>query len=136
MALRVLVADGNVDAADSVAHLLTLWGYEVQVAYTAADALKAADYHDPDVTLLEIILPEEGGVQVADKLRGRTDLIAVSGVGYEDFRRCYPAAGFRHYLQKPVNPELLRRLLRSLEGSDNPGPSSEAAPHADRPQRR
>lgn len=137
MSLRVLVADGNVDAADSVARLLTLWGYDTQIAYRAADALKVADYHDPDVTLLDVVLPEEGGVQVAERLRGRTTLIAVTGIGYEDFQRCYPGAGFSHYLQKPVSPELLHRLLRSLErpGQD-PSPSAEPRPHVDRPQRR
>jgi|SRR5581483_11711191 len=136
MSLRVLVADGNVDAADSVGHLLSLWGYDVQIAYTAADALKAADYHDPDVTLLDIVLPEEGGVQVAERLRGRTHLIAVTGIGYEDYQRCYPSAGFSHYLQKPVNPELLHRLLRSLERIESAGTPLDAASHADHSQRR
>jgi DNA-binding response OmpR family regulator len=67
------------------------------------------------VTLLEIVLPEEGGVQVAERLRGRTTLIAVTGIDYEDFQRCYPSAGFSHYLQKPVNPELLHHAPYTAE---------------------
>jgi response regulator RpfG family c-di-GMP phosphodiesterase len=64
-ACRVLVVDGNRDAADSTAMLLRLYGYQALQAYTAASGLELARIFRPHVILSEMILGELGGCGLA-----------------------------------------------------------------------
>jgi len=66
---RVLLADDNRDAADSLALLLSIEGHEVRVAYGGAAALSLAQSFRPEVALLDIGMPDVDGYQVARALR-------------------------------------------------------------------
>lgn len=114
--VSVLVVDDNVDAADSLARVLTLAGYQTTVAYEAAAALAIAARQHPEVVLLDIGLPDMSGHELAHRLRrepwgARMQLIAITGWGQEDDRRRSREAGFDVHLTKPVDPELLIGLL-------------------------
>lgn len=111
MRLRVLVADGNKDSADSLSLLLDLWGYDPHVAYAGSSALELARCLAPQFVLTDIALPGLDGLELARQLRGQTTLIAVTGLGLERYRRLSREAGFQHFLIKPVEPEELRALL-------------------------
>ncbi len=67
--LRVLVVEDNVDAAESLAALLRLWGHDVRVVHDGLAALEAARGQRPEVVLLDIGLPGLDGYQVARRLR-------------------------------------------------------------------
>jgi CheY-like chemotaxis protein len=114
--LRVLVVDDNRDAADSLALLLKLWGYQPAVAYDGPSALALASADPPAAALLDIGLPGMDGCEVARRLRqapetARALLIAVTGSGREeDVRRCYEA-GIDLHVIKPADPEMLHRAL-------------------------
>jgi signal transduction histidine kinase len=114
---RLLVVDDNRDAADSLAMLLNLDGYQVSTAYTGQDAIAAANASRPDVCILDLGLPDISGYEVAQQLR-RTPglesmrLIAVTGWGQDEHRQRALEAGFDHHLTKPVDPEQLNRLLQ------------------------
>jgi signal transduction histidine kinase len=116
---KLLVVDDNVDAAQSLAMLLTLEGHQVEVAHDGPAALAAAESFKPDVVLLDIGLPGMSGLEVGQRLReqrGRDGLllIAMTGFGQEDDRRRSLEAGFDCHLVKPVNtPDLLRLLSSS-----------------------
>lgn len=121
---RILVVDDNVDAAESIAVLLGLWGYEVQLAHNGPEALRAAEKYQPEVIVLDIGLPEMSGYEVAQRLQQdpyskKAVLVAVTGYGQEDDRRRSRAAGFDYHLTKPVDPSALQQLLASL----SPGPN-------------
>ena len=84
--LRILVVDDNVDAADSIAMLLSMEGHQTRTVNTARAALLAAPEFKPDVVLLDIGLPEMDGYEVARRLRAqngsaRMRLVAVTGYG-------------------------------------------------------
>lgn len=116
VAKRVLVVDDNRDLALSLAMVLRLWGYDVQVAHDGWTALEVAQDFTPDVIFLDIGLPHLNGYEVARRLRQRpelrwTRLIAITGYGCEDARRCSREAGFDLHLTKPVDPLDLRQLL-------------------------
>jgi PAS domain S-box-containing protein len=118
---RVLVVDDNVDAAESVALLVRLWGHDVRVAYTGPEALQAAEEYQPEVVVLDIGLPGMNGYEVAGRLRQqprfqKTLLVAVTGYGQEEDRRRSEEAGFGHHLTKPVDPAALEKLLGTLTG--------------------
>ncbi len=120
-ARRVLVVDDNVDAAESVAMLLRMWGHEVRLAHTGPDALVAAEEFSPEIVVLDIGLPGMSGYEVARRLRqqptfARTVLAAVTGYGQEEDRRRSQDAGFNYHLTKPVEPETLLRLVADLLG--------------------
>jgi two-component system, sensor histidine kinase len=111
---RVLIADGNRDAADSLGQLLLLWGYEVRVAYSGPAALEAARAWRPGIVLADIVLPGLDGYQLARSLRAerqRTVLIALTGLGREVDRLRSQAAGFDHHLVKPAKLDELHQLL-------------------------
>jgi CheY-like chemotaxis protein len=113
---RVLVADDNRDAADSLAVLLRLWGYESAVAYDGPAALALAAAEPPAAALLDLALPGMDGWELARRLRrlpavGRALLVAVTGRGREeDMQRCCKA-GFDLHIFKPFDPEEVRRVL-------------------------
>ena len=113
---RVLIADDNRDAADSLSLLLELSGHEVRVAHLGETALSLAQTFRPDVALLDIGMPDLSGYEVARALRRESwatdlQLIALTGWGQDDDRRSAMAAGFDHHLTKPVDPDELGRLI-------------------------
>ena len=115
-ARRVLIADDNVDAAESLAILLRLAGHDVLVAHDGPGALHLATHERPDVVVLDIGMPGMNGYEVARCLRreawGRgLRLIAVTGWGQDEDRRRALAAGFDSHLTKPFEPEHLESLV-------------------------
>jgi len=113
---RVLIADDNKDAADSLAMLLEIDGHEVRVAHGGHAALALAQAFRPEVALLDIGMPELTGHEVATALRrepwGKTiQLIALTGWGQERDRQQALEAGFNHHLTKPVDPDQLGALI-------------------------
>ena len=91
-------------------------GHRVEVAYSATDALELAKSFVPEVCLLDIGLPDFDGNELARRLRmlpqaaGAT-LIAMTGYGRQQDREASMAAGFDHYLVKPVNTTQLADIL-------------------------
>jgi len=115
---RILVADDNRDAAESLSLLLELGGHEVRVAHLGRDALSLAGVFRPDVALLDIGMPDVSGYEVARILRQESwganmHLVAVTGWGQEEDRRRAFEAGFDQHLTKPIDPEHLMAWLES-----------------------
>ncbi len=112
---RVLVVDDNEDAADSLATLLGVMGYEVRVAYDGPEAITAADDFRPAVALLDIGLPKLSGYDIARHVRTTRGvdvlLVAITGWGQEDDRRKAREAGFDHHFTKPADFEKLVTLI-------------------------
>jgi signal transduction histidine kinase/CheY-like chemotaxis protein len=113
---RVLVADDNEDAGESLAMLLRLDGHEVEVTNNGTDAVALYDRMRPDVAILDIGMPGLSGYEVARRIRDRSKgkevvLIAVTGWGQESDKARASEAGFDHHFTKPVEPEALSALL-------------------------
>jgi signal transduction histidine kinase/ActR/RegA family two-component response regulator len=114
---RVLVADDNRDAADSLAALLRMSGHEVTVVYDGDAALAQFRLVQPDVALLDIGMPKRSGYEVASAIRqeetngAATMLVAITGWGQDRDRSTAIAAGFDHHLTKPVDPEEVQELI-------------------------
>ena len=113
---KILVADDNRDAANSLALMLELMGYIVQTAYDGIEAVAAAEVFMPDVVLLDIGMPKLTGYDAARRIRQQPQgnklvLMALTGWGQEEDKRLAKEAGFDHHLTKPVDTAVLRRLL-------------------------
>jgi signal transduction histidine kinase len=122
-AVRILIADDNADAADSLAELLRLQGHSLQVVYDGEDALAAFHRFEPHVALLDMGMPRLSGLEVVRAIRQlpagrRTVLIAVTGWGNERDRRAALDAGFDHHTVKPVDPVRLQQLIGADFGLD------------------
>jgi len=116
---RVLVVDDSWDTADSLAQLLTLWGYDAEAGYGGAAALEAARTYRPDVVVLDVAMPSMDGFQVAVALRQMPGLegitvIGLTGYGNEACQTAAREAGFDHCLVKPAEIEVLRELIGSV----------------------
>lgn len=130
---RILIADDNRDAADSLGMLLDLAGHEVKVAHSGKQALALGQQYRPDVIILDIGMPEMDGYEVARSARrdswGRTALlVALTGWGQAADKEKASAAGFDHHITKPVDAdqliELLDSTLRVKRGDSVPTPRS------------
>jgi CheY-like chemotaxis protein len=113
---RVLVVDDNEAAAKVLGLLLSLRGYETREAYSAKQALEIAQSFAPDVAFLDIGIPLMDGFQIAEHFQ-RTPpldniyLIAITGFRGEANMARARAAGFQHYLVKPLDEETIVRVL-------------------------
>ena len=116
---RILVADDNNDALESLATLLQLSGHEVYTAANGAVALESAEQHRPEVALLDIGMPKLDGYEVARRIRAqpwgqRITLVALTGWGQDSDRRRSQEAGFDSHLVKPLDLDKLTELLAAL----------------------
>jgi signal transduction histidine kinase/ActR/RegA family two-component response regulator len=114
---RILLADDNVDFANSLAALLSSRGHDVRVARDGAEALRTAADFNPDFAFLDIGMPKVHGYEVARRLRSDPEtsdcvLVAVTGWGQEDDRKRAREAGFDRHLVKPVNPGDIETILK------------------------
>jgi signal transduction histidine kinase/CheY-like chemotaxis protein len=116
---RVLLADDNVDGAESLRVNLEIQGHEVRVAFDGAAALDLADDFRPEIMVLDLGMPKLDGLEVCRRVRARewgddVTIIALTGWGQEQDRRRTLEAGFDHHLVKPVEPQALARLISEV----------------------
>jgi PAS domain S-box-containing protein len=122
VARRVLIVDDNIDAASALKALLTSLGHETLVVHEGPQAIEATQAFRPDIVLLDIGLPGMDGYEVARRLAPFRQerplrIIAVTGWGQEADRQRSKEAGFDVHLVKPVEPEVLARLLEERNGA-------------------
>ncbi len=114
-ARRILIVEDNDDARRSLRALLELKGHSVADAPDGPSAVLAARSLRPEVALVDIGMPGMNGYEVAAKLRAEHGtairLIALSGYGLPEHRRRALEAGFELHLVKPVDAEVLDRVL-------------------------
>lgn len=106
-ALRVMVVDDNVDAAETLAMLLEQLGHTVSVVLESPRAVAVALAFRPDVVFLDLGMPQLDGFGLARALRAEpalrhVRLAAISGWGTHEDRSRTEAAGIHRHLTKPV----------------------------------
>jgi len=115
---RVLIVDDNIDAAESLAHVLSLNGHVVTTAGGGAEAVNMAREDPPDIILLDLGMPGMDGLTAARLIRQQPGgaairIIALTGWGQERDRHRTREAGMSEHLVKPVDPEALLALLEA-----------------------
>jgi CheY-like chemotaxis protein len=113
--LQILLVDDNVNAAQTLARILEMWGHTVRMAHDGPSAIDIARQDAPDVVLLDLGLPIMDGYEVARALRAmpgleRVRVLALTGYGADADRSRALEAGFDDYLVKPVD-------FRELQGT-------------------
>jgi CheY-like chemotaxis protein len=109
----VLLVDDDVDARESVAHLLGSRGFDVLVATSGHEALLLLDQIVADVLLVDIVMPDLDGIELAKRARQlQPDLKVMFMTGY--YSRAVEAAGLGKLLFKPVRDVEIETELRNL----------------------
>jgi PAS domain S-box-containing protein len=129
---RVLVADDNRDAAESLALVLGFSGYEVLTTFSGAEALEVGARERPQAALIDIGMPGMSGHEVARRIRleawgKHAVLIALTGWGQDQDKQAAIAAGFDEHMTKPVDPADLERLLGELMAEKTVAPGAGAS---------
>jgi signal transduction histidine kinase len=116
---RILVADDNADATESLSLQLQLAGHDVRTARNGIEAVAVAKRFRPHVVLLDLGMPKMDGYEAARQMRlepwgKQATLVALTGWGHQQDRQRTTDAGFDAHLVKPVAESDLVRVLASV----------------------
>ena len=111
---RILLVDDEVSIQRVVSPLLRSRGYDVEVAGSGADALKAVGLRTPDLMVLDLGLPDLEGSEVCRRVRGSSALpiIVLSARGADADKVAALDLGADDYVTKPFSPEELLARIR------------------------
>jgi CheY-like chemotaxis protein len=92
-------------------------GHDVRVGHAGEESLEIARSMLPHAMILDIGMPDLNGYEVARRTRAEAWgadvlLIAVTGWGQKEDKDRAEAAGFDHHMTKPVDPDVIERLLQ------------------------
>ncbi len=127
---RVLVVDDEIPMANVVRSYLDREGFTVTMAHTGPDAVEAARTHDPDVIILDIMLPGFDGLEVCKRIREFSDayVIMLTARDEEVDKLLGLAIGADDYLVKPFSPRELVARVRAMLRRPRAALSSEEIP--------
>jgi two-component system, cell cycle response regulator DivK len=120
---QILVVEDNEKNMKLFRDVLLASGYRTLEATTAGQAVELAGMHSPDLVLMDIQLPDFGGVEAlvrlrADERSASVPVVALTAQAMEGDRERFLAAGFDGYLSKPVNvADLLATVKGYCEGA-------------------
>ena len=121
-AIRYLIVDDSVFARRNLSRMVESFGG--QVAGEAGDGRVAIAEYDrvrPDLVLMDITMPEMEGIEAAEcivRQHSEARIIMVSSVGYQENIVAALQRGARHFVQKPVKPEVLYEVIKYVMGED------------------
>ena len=113
---RILVVEDNELNMKLFRDVLVATGYRTLEATSGGEAVELATEHEPDLVLMDIQLPDLGGVQALVRLRenertASIPVLALTAQAMDGDRERFLAAGFDGYLSKPVN---VRELIDTV----------------------
>jgi DNA-binding response OmpR family regulator len=116
MSERVLVVDDDLTVADVVRRYLERDGYKVLLAADGETALRLAGEHEPDLVVLDLMLPGIDGLEVCRRLRTKSDVLVImlTALGEERDRVLGLQLGADDYVTKPFSPRELALRVASV----------------------
>ena len=126
----ILIVDDNREIVDSLGKLLAIEGYEILTAYDGMEALGVLEKSQPDLILLDVMMPRLNGLSALMKIRENHNIPAImlSAKTEESDKVSGLLLGADDYIEKPYNPaELLARVQAQLRRYKAYGGSHPAA---------
>lgn len=115
-AVRFLVVDDSRFARENLRSIIESFGGDLAgQAENGAAAITEYERLHPDVVLMDITMPVMDGISAVEKLVQRNPdacVVMVSSVGYQENVAAALKGGARHFVQKPVNPEMLYEVIQ------------------------
>lgn len=121
MTKTILIADDDPSIVAAVEFLLTRNGYEVHIARNGDEALKLVEAHNPDLVLLDVMMPVKSGYEVCMRMREREDwrhikIIMLSAKGRDAEVAKGLSMGADVYVTKPFSTRELMATIKALLG--------------------
>lgn len=120
--VRYLIVDDSVFARKNLGRMVETFGGEV--AGEAGDGCTAITEYartQPDIVLMDVTMPQMEGIEAVERIvRQHPDarIVMVSSVGYQDNILAALQKGARHFVQKPVKPDVLYEIIRYVLNDD------------------
>ena len=118
--VRYLVVDDSIFARKNLTRMIQSFGG--QVAGEAGDGCTAITEYNrtrPDIVLMDITMPQMEGIEAAERIVHQDPearIVMVSSVGYQENIVAALQKGARHFVQKPVKPEVLYEVIKYVLG--------------------
>jgi two-component system response regulator ResD len=131
---RVLVVDDEPIVVDVLARYLTREGFQVATAHDGQEAVESFPSFQPDLVLLDLMLPRLDGMEVFRRIREEdaVPVIMLTARGEETDRVVGLELGADDYVTKPFSPrEIVARVRAVLRRADRRGQSNEALSFGD-----
>ena len=129
--VRYLIVDDSVFARKNLSKMVESFGG--QVVGEAGDGVTAITEYDrltPDIVLMDITMPQMEGIEAAEKIvqqHPTARIVMVSSVGYQENIVAALQRGARHFVQKPVKPEVLYEIIKYVMRDDQASPQTAGA---------
>ena len=116
---RILIVDDELEMAEMETMRLKASGYEVAVAHDGPSGLKQVKFWQPDLVILDIMLPQMDGYQVCERLKKdpqsqNIPIILVSAMDQKYDTNLGKKVGADFYFTKPFEPVVLLAKIREL----------------------
>ena len=119
MSATVMIIDDAVFMRNILRAIITDKGFTVVAeAASGIEAMKTLHDHNPDIVILDIILPDVNGLDLLDsilKVRPQAKVVICSSIGQEPIIKKALDHGAKAFIQKPFTPEKIAEVLKSLE---------------------
>jgi DNA-binding response OmpR family regulator len=121
MTKKILIADDEPNIVTALEFLLQRNGYEVHVARNGEEALRLVEDCNPDLVLLDVMMPVRSGYEVCARMRERADwrhikIIMLSAKGRDAEVNKGLSIGADHYITKPFSTQELVAKINGLLG--------------------
>jgi two-component system, OmpR family, alkaline phosphatase synthesis response regulator PhoP len=133
---KILLVDDEIDILDFLSYNLINSGYDVRTAINGKEGIKVAREFNPDLILLDMMMPVMDGVETCEKIRSISELknvmIAFLTARGEDFSQIAGFdAGADDYILKPIKPKVLMSRVKALmnRSHKNLDPTSQKLDH-------
>lgn len=135
--VRIVVVDDEPETVSLIKMYMEMMGFDVATGLTGAEGIKAVETHQPQVLVLDLMLPDTDGYTICETLRAKPEtadlpiVILSARTAREDVKRGY-TVGASLYLKKPVDLHRLNTEVRRLAdlGKHIAPPESEQEEHA------
>lgn len=116
---KILIVDDDLETLRLVGIMLQRQGYQIVAANSGAQAIKEAIDQQPDIVLLDVMMPEMDGYEVARKLRGNPEtatipILMFTAKGQVEDKITGYESGADDYLTKPTHPAELNAHIKAL----------------------
>lgn len=119
MAISVLIIDDEIETCRMLSTALEMFGFSARIALSGAEALNMAAAHAPQVIVLDLMMPEMDGFEVARRVRANPALVAVpiivvTAMGESNAEERALSAGATMFMRKPVSISALAANIKKL----------------------
>jgi DNA-binding response OmpR family regulator len=117
---RVLVVDDEPGIGNILRIKLRLAGYDVTITTSGAEAIEIIRTHEPDIVLLDIIMPEVSGLDVLERVRPFSSVPIIAFTARLEIAETAVKNGADDFLAKPFDPDQMVQKIGALLDRANP----------------